>query len=259
MLYKIYFAKLDSDDKLLGANDTLLYNQIDFSLCNENIEIAPAEGKTPKPLLVDTLSEELSFPTIYGGTARKFNENLKISYTDICKSELLRYDPRACVPTKVLYSFKKSFNEKVHSQMQIYLRKTKGKTEKWKASQLRNPKIVKEIIKNDEGYTVWKNLRSSPSYWASKSKKTVAMVRQLGRCTFFLTLSAAEKKWPELLVALHKRATGEVITEDDAKNLTDAAKNKLIRNDPVLCMRQFDVRYKAFMKYLLKHMNGMCF
>jgi hypothetical protein len=49
---------------------------------------------------------------------------------------------------------------------------------------------------------VFKNLRSSPSYWKEKTKKVLAMVRQLGKCTFFITLSAAETKWKELLVSL---------------------------------------------------------
>lgn len=219
-------------------------------------QIAPAEGNTPIPLHVDTTAEELSFPRVYAGLPRQFKETVKITYTDICKSELLRHDARACVPTKVLYSFKKSFNEKVNSQMQIYLRKTKGPGANYKASQMRKADFVKDIIKNDEGYAVWKNLRSSPSYWAAKSKKTVAMVRQLGRCTFFITLSAAEKKWPELLVALYKRAKNQDITEEEATNLSEQTKNQLIRNDPVLCMRHFDIRYNAFKKYLLKSTNG---
>lgn len=247
-----------------------MYNQVDHSASpinipvaassnigdnSQGIQIAPGEGNRPIPLHLDEYAEELSFPKIYCGMKRKFKENVKITYTDIVKSELLRHDPRACVPTKVLYSFKKAFNERVRSGISIYLRKGKG-TRNFMASQVKRAEFVKNIIKNDEGYAVWKNLRSSPSYWAAKCKKVVAMVRQLGRCTFFITLSAAETKWPELLSFLKKRSDNTDITEGEAEALPRMEKNELIRNDPVSCMRHFDQRYRSLKKNLLMAQNG---
>lgn len=237
----------------MGADDTLLYEQLDFT--THGIQIAPAEGNTPIPFHKDVRAEELSFPRIYCGHPREFKIK-NVTYTDIIKSELLRYDSRACVPSKVLYSFKRSFNEKVRSSVQTFLRKKRGKTGNYTASQVRNMEFVKQIVKNDEGYTVWKNLRSSPSYWEGKCKTVVAMVRQLGKSTFFITLSAAEKKWPELIAELEKRSSGNDISESEAIMLDNDRKEELIRNDPVTCMRRFDVRFKGFKKHLLVPKNG---
>lgn len=252
-------AQLD-EDNIIGAEETLIHNQTDYDLLT-GIRIAPGEGKKPISLFTDEFAEEMSYPSIYCGQKRQIITNTskgqrKISYTDIAKSEIMRYDRRACKPTKVLYAFKKSYNKKVSECITTYLRKKRGNQGKYTASQVRDPAFLKSVIDNDEGYSVFKNLRSSPSYWAAKCKKVIAMVRQLGKCTFFITLSAAERRWNELLVLLAKLLRNQDITEEEAENLTNDEKNHLIRNDPVSCMRHFDRRYRAVNKHLLMARNG---
>jgi hypothetical protein len=182
----------------IGAQETLIYNESEVPL--QGIRIAPSEGNTPIPLFLDTHAEEMSFPTIYAGTTRKIPEHLKVSYTDVAKSEIRRYDRRACKPSKVLYAFKRSFNEKVHQAVQVCMRKT-TLDGRMNAGNVRSPGFIEGLMQKDEGYAIFKNIRSSPLYWKEKSKSVLAMVRQLGKCTFFITLSAAETKWTELLVS----------------------------------------------------------
>jgi hypothetical protein len=119
----------DVDDELTdrksnctGAEETLVFWEKDATYCG--IRIAPGEGKIPVPLHRDLNAEVLSFPTIYGGVERKFKNSIRITYTDIAKSEIRRYDRRACRPCKLLYSFKRSFNEKVYQAVQVCMRKT---------------------------------------------------------------------------------------------------------------------------------------
>jgi hypothetical protein len=206
-----------------GAEETLVFREKDATFTG--IRIAPGEGKIPVPLHRDLNAEVLSFPTIYGGVERKFHHNVKVTYTDIAKSEIRRYDRRACRPSKLLYSFKRSFNEKVYQAVQVCMRKT-CKNSPITAGNIKTPgflesKVVNkrqsrsvlklhlliivllypiDLIRKDDGYAVFKNLRSSPSYWKEQTKKVLSMVRQYGKCTFFITLSAAETKWSELLV-----------------------------------------------------------
>lgn len=249
-----------SEEITIGAEETLIHNETDYDLLT-GIRIAPGEGKRPLSLFTDDFAEEMSFPSIYAGMKRQvLTTNTmgqrKLTYTDIAKSELMRYDRRACKPTKVLYAFKKSYNMKVSDCITTFLRKKRGNQGKYTASQVRDPEFLKSIIENDEGYSVFKNLRSSPSYWAAKCKKVIAMVRQLGKCTFFITFSAAERRWNELLVLLAKLLKQKVITEDEAEQLSNEEKNSLIRNDPVSCMRHFDRRYRSISKHLLMSSNG---
>jgi len=142
----------------------------------------------------------MSFPTIYAGIKRQHLDGVKLTYTDIAKSEIRRYDRRACKPSKVLYAFKRSFNEKVHQAVQVCMRKTTVNG-RLNAGSVRTPGFIEGLLQKDEGYAVFKNIRASPLYWKEKSKSVLAMVRQLGKCTFFITVSAAETKWSELLVS----------------------------------------------------------
>ena len=93
------------------------------------------------------------------------------------------------------------------------------------------------MIENDEGFKVLKKVRSSPAYWDQKKKELMAMIRQLGPPTFFLTLSAAEKKWPELLKYLKENQTKKHCSLKDALGMKDSEKSELIKNDPVACAR----------------------
>ncbi len=223
---------------------------------NLGFRIAPGQNKTPVPLFADPKAEELSFPDIYCGITRKFDPALKVTYTDIAKSEIRRYDRRACVPTKLLYSFKKSYMEKLRSAVQIHLRKLTTKT-KLQAKNVCTKEMIQQLIRNDDSYTsIWSNLRSSPAYWAKKQKTAMAMIRKFGKCHLFITLSAAESKWGELLVTLSSLVNGKKLTEEEALQLSKEEKRQLIRSDPVTCMRHFDYKLRLLLNKLVIPRNG---
>jgi len=125
----------------------------------DGFKIAPAEANKPIPLFLDPDAEILSFPTIYGGEDRKLKMHL--SYTDIAKSELRRPDRRACTAIKVLYNFKKSFNEKIRDAVQVCLRKMQG-SNKLTAQKARDSAYVSSLISRDEGY--------GPQCWVGTDK-----------------------------------------------------------------------------------------
>lgn len=107
----------------------------------------------------------------------------------------------------------------------------------------------------DAGYRILSNIRSSPSYWETKKKELMALLRQLGKQTFFLTLTAKEKRCPELLQVLYEYHHNKDITLDEAMNLDDAIKTEMIRNDPVMCARYFDYKAKKFVNYIKKQFS----
>jgi hypothetical protein len=92
-----------------GAEETLVFREKDATYCE--IRIAPGEGKIAVLIHRHLNAKVLSFPTIYGGVERKFKNSVRITYTDIAKSDIRRYDRRACRPCKLLYSFKRSIND----------------------------------------------------------------------------------------------------------------------------------------------------
>lgn len=245
----IFYITATTDN--IGSNETLILN----NMGSDFIDIAPGEGKIPKPLYDDQFAEEMAHPKIYGGRKRKLKEGIKITYTDIAKSECLREDRRCAAPAKVLYAFKKSFNEKMRNAVNVYLRKRRGRS-KVTAKMATDKEFLKTLVDHDEGYSVWKNLRSSPSYWASKSKELISMIRQLGKCTFFITFSAAETRWTELQVILKKLLEKQTISEEEAASLPSHVKASMIRMDPITCMRHFDRRIRKAHTILMKRKNG---
>jgi len=97
-----------------------------------------------------------------------------------------------------------------------------------------------------------KDIRMSPAHWEDKKKKVKAMIRQFGLRTLFITLSAAETRWPELIVLLKRNVYKVKIKEEEALNLQFREKARLIRTDQVTCARCFDYRYREVPKLMKK-------
>jgi hypothetical protein len=82
------------------------------------------------------------------------------------------------------------------------------------------------------------------SFWEQKPKNILAMIRELGIPTLFLTLSAAESKQPELLVMLKLILDKKKISESEALSLPYEEEASLIRRDPVTYCRYFDYKLR---------------
>ena len=216
------------------------------TLLKEAIPFAPGEGHTPKSLLADNNVEELSFPAIHCGQKRQLKVNL--SYNDIVKSEIRRYDRRCCDPVKLFFMFRKKEMLALHSAIQIYLKMAQNQT--FTVDQAMDQNFIEQLIRNDDAYRVLSNDRTSPVYWSLKKRELMAMIRTLGIPTFFLTLSAAETRWPELIVILVRVLENKEISQEEANQITWEQKCNLIRKDPVTCARYFDRRIRELFKLI---------
>ena len=197
-------------------------------------------------LLADDNVEELSFPAIHCGQKRQLK--IKLSYNDIVKSEIRRYDRRCCDPVKLFFMFRKKEMLALHSAIQIYLKMAQNQS--FTVDQAMDQNFIEQLIRNDDAYRVLSNDRTSPVYWSLKKKELMAMIRTLGIPTFFLTLSAAETRWPELIVILVRIVEKREISQDEANNISWEHKCNLIRKDPVTCARYFDMRLRELFKLI---------
>lgn len=103
------------------------------------------------------------------------------------------------------------------------------------------------MIHHDDGFRMLKNVRTSPAYWEARKKELMAMIRQLGPPTLFLTLSANEYQNPELLQALYETHFHKKISVEAAMKLDSKIKTNLVKNDPVMCARYFEHKVRKFM------------
>lgn len=223
----------------MQGQEVLIINQLD------HITIAPGEGRRPLGPNDKENQEELCFPTIFAGHI--LDTDKKLSYSDRVKWECRNVDRRSCKPTRLLYMVKRKLEESVHTSVNISIRKIKN-TEKLTAGDFqRQDNLVDDMVRQDDGYRVFKNVRGTPAFWQSKRSDILGMVGQLGVPTFFMTFTISETRAPELLAMLHKLAGMGDISCEDAMLLDDDTKSKLIRDDPVTVARYTDALFKMYL------------
>ncbi|KAK3108678.1 hypothetical protein FSP39_013177 [Pinctada imbricata] len=246
------FSEIDSAENVTGNADTLLEDESQHT--DGSYIFAPSEGQHPLSLYTDHDAEYLSFPSIFCGQRRPDNKDrlVPVNYSDIAKWELRSLDRRAAqsVPN-IFFKLKKiqlkQISDKVHLAMRRY--KTKGKT--ITASEARDQSTQDRIVPLDEGYYIFRQLRNSPAYLASKKKDVFAMIRQLGLPTWFMSLSSADTRWPFLLKALSK-LDGKILSDEDVNEMSWNQRSKLVQKDPVSCTRIFNERVQKFIQIFLK-------
>ncbi|XP_050499980.1 uncharacterized protein LOC126880256 [Diabrotica virgifera virgifera] len=214
---------------------------------NDNIKIiAPGQGKVPMPWHLVQDIDELCFPKIFGGFP--FNGN-NISYSDRIKSEIRRKDRRSCTAHRILFTTSKKTELAISAIIEKVLRKTLNNQNITVTNAL-NPEYIKSLFKINEGYPFLRPIRASPAYWELKKKDLLALIRQLGRPTLFLTLSAIETIWIELLQCLSKLVDSKTLSVYETANLSTNEKTRFIKEDPVTCARYFDYKIAKMMLYL---------
>ncbi|XP_044578906.1 uncharacterized protein LOC123261377 [Cotesia glomerata] len=222
-------------------------------LLTQAIVFAPGEGQLPVSLF-DEYAEALSFIKIYGGKLIKKPEH--ITYQNWIKSEIMRSDRRCATIIKLFFSALKLRTSKIASSINFCLRKNKIKSKLMKVVDMLDDNNIKYMELNDSGFKFLSHDRGSPSFWEEKKKNVFALFRQIGPPNLFFTLSAAETKWPELIVILKKVVDEEEITLEQAEKMDYKEKARLISGDPVTIARYFDYRIRELFK-VMKENNSI--
>jgi hypothetical protein len=111
----------------------------------------------------------------------------------------------------------------------------------------------------DDLHVYMKCLRGYASYWNTAKSDLLAMIRQLGSPSWFITLSANDLNWPDLikdlLYAKHCSDNNSyqfLFNEEDVANMTYKEKSQLLHDFPVIAARHFDHRFRKLLNFLLK-------
>ncbi|KAL3218396.1 hypothetical protein MRX96_050728 [Rhipicephalus microplus] len=220
---------------------TLVYDE------NAVLTMAPGEGKRTVSILYDTHAEELSFPQIYLGQAHCITPEAKPTLFFIASSEIRRKDRRGALPMHVLYMAMKVWRHRVSSPMTVMYRSsaiTRGLTRQ----DIEDLDKVKQFIEQD--LVFMEGVPDTVQYWHKRKSELFAMIRQPGKATVFLTLSASEMHWPKLLELLAKLQVRpqELGFDEDEINQRYAA--MLVNNDPAACAIYFEHMVRVIMKVL---------
>ncbi len=80
--------------------------------------------------------------------------------------------------------------------------------------------------------------------------KVVAMVKQLGIPTWFMTLSCADLRWPELFQIIAK-CNGKNMTDEEVEATSYEERCKLLNVNPVIVAKHFQYRVETFFTSIL--------
>ena len=219
------------------------------------LTFAPGEGQHPISVFHDPDAEYLSFPTIFCGQRRPSDEerHSTVHYTEICKYELRSVDRRVATNiANVFFKLKKVQMKHVLDRVSLAMRRVKGKDVR--AKNVLDDESRAKIVRLDEGYYIFRNLRNSPAYLEKRKKDAFAMIRQIGFPSLFISLSAAETKWPELLRSV-AQLNGENYSDEDLAEMDTQNKFRLIRKDSATVVRYFDFRFQTFLHNVLRSIH----
>ncbi|CAJ1085629.1 uncharacterized protein LOC117832690 isoform X2 [Xyrichtys novacula] len=215
--------------------------------------VAPAERNSPVSFFKIPKLEAMAFPVQFPTGENTLDENrpMKLSPSSYFKARLFGVDDRFAKDTN--YLFFAQFVTEIHlatSSMSIQLRKGKPLTRdgrKITSKMLREKLEVERLVRNRDAIRFMQPLRGTPAYWDKTTKDLFAMIRQLGSPTFFVTFSAAEMRWPEVIIAIKLQQGEEVNFEE----LDWSTKCDILRSNPVTTMRMFDKRVEALYRDLI--------
>ena len=249
-----HYSEIDANDHV-GNIDTLVDHADIENKYDKVFTFAPGEGQHPLSLYQDKDAEYLCFPTIFcGQTPPSRDERLvPVHYSDIVKWELRSVDRRAAqsVPN-IFFKHKKLQMKQISDKVNLAVRRCKKRGQKITAAEARDSSYLDKLVNLDEGYYIFRQLRNSPAYLETRKKDIFAMIRQLSLPTWFMSLSAADTRWTDLLKMLAKLNDGIDYSEKELENLSWQEKTKLVQKDPVTCSRYFDHRVQEFLNTVLK-------
>ena len=106
---------------------------------------------------------------------------------------------------------------------------------------------IERFIASDNVFSLMSSVKGAPAYCKQFLYDVLAMVKQLGIPTYFLTLSSAGLRWEELPYIINKlknlRLSGEKL-----KKLSYKDRCNLLNNNPVLVARNFQYKVEVFFK-----------
>ena len=95
------------------------------------------------------------------------------------------------------------------------------------------------------------NIRGTAAYWQRAKLDLFAMFRTLGTPTYFITLSADDMNWFDLMCVLSKR-NGMSLNDDEMKELSPGEGSRLLCSYPVIVAQHFSHCFNAFVNHIFK-------
>ena len=220
---------------------------------NEIFSIAPGEGKHPVHFMTDKLCEEMAFPILFptGKFGFQVEGDVRLSPAKNFNARLLNYTGRFTTNSEYLF-FAQYVTEqkKVQDSISIALKKVHGHS--LTAGEVRSidSSSFQNLIFSDQAYFFMKNIPGSPSYWKRFMYEVIAVIKQLGPPSWWMTLSCADLQWNEIYKILSK-LKGREMTDDEIAAMSYDEQCKMLNSNPVVVAKHFQFRLERLFKDLI--------
>ena len=219
---------------------------------NEIFNIAPGENKHPVSFMTDKNCEELAFPVLFpkGRFGYTVERPVNLSPTKYFNARLLHYSGKFAMNPEYLFFAQFIIEQKkVSDSIAIALTKVHGQS--LTASHLRsNVQNFQNLIFQDQAYLFLRQIPGTPPYWQKFMFEVIAMVKQLGIPTWFMTLSCADLRWPELFQIIGK-IQGLNLTDEVIEGLSYNERCSMLNSNPVVVAKHFQYRVETFFTEVL--------
>ena len=212
------------------------------------IKLAPGQNKTPLSILSDDHCEELVFPHLFpdGKFGYRVEREVPLSPVKYFNQRLLNFKQTFAADPDYIF-FARSIVEQCHLKSSINIALKKIRCSELTASSIKGnyKESVKELFANDNAFSFMSSVKGTLGCWKQFLLEVLAMVKQLGVPTYFLTLSCADLRWDELPYIINK-LNNLGVTEEELKNLSYQTRTELLNSNPVLIARHFQYKVQVF-------------
>lgn len=211
------------------------------------VQITPTKSDKPINFLYLDHAEEYAFPWLfpYGRAGFDGHRNTKLTLNQYYKTRLYSTDGRWRKDIAYLMHATNILEKNTLSQLiAVYMRIHKGSTissPMFTAGDLQSN--INNTVLRENSYMFLKKIRGTAAYWKNTLLNLLAMIRNIGPPTIFMTLSANDYHWPELAMTI------QMCDEKDIK-MSDLP--NFVKDDPLMSAFHFERRWRALFRYLLK-------
>ena len=219
------------------------------------LNIAPGEGQIPVSTTSEPNWEPRAFVKHYSEGKYHYNttRDVKITPSKYIHAHLKCCDARfASNPQYIFQCLNWIECETILNTINFSERKRKQQP--LTAGDIQNNSSLRDMISDAELFASFKSIRGTPQYFHNMMLDVLAKIRQFGPPTLFLTFSAAEFSWTDIIKIVAKQF-GEELTADIINNMTWKNKVSYMKINPVTVARQIDYRFKQLWTKLL--LSGM--
>lgn len=236
-----------------GNMDNENFNPIEMSAISlnysENPDIIDLNADNPVELHTLDHSEEKTFPWLFPHGINGYNTNRtrKLTLGQYYKFRFCNRDSRWRKDITYLINAVNLYEKQYLSQLiSVYTRVRKSEHPNSR------PLTANDVLNGtnpdfrENSYMFMKNIRGTVAYWKQVLFNLLAMIKNLGPPTIFMTLSCNDYHWEELAMTLQGKQKQDI----DIKSLP-----QYVQKDPLFTAKHFERRWRGLLKHVINGPN----